>query len=131
MSAAQELFELLKGAKPGQRYEKPKAKLPPEQVKQLREQMERRGNLFEGMPNWVAVDLPELGGDACIVSVFRESRHALGDLSTRENNLIARIDCERCNQPRLQQLVGRTFAGGETWAVLACTSCPLDLGVRT
>lgn len=128
MSAAQELFELLKGAKPGQRYEKPKP-VDPERKKALIDM--HLGRLFEKMPNWVAVDLPELGGDACIVSVFREQRIAIGEMSTRENNLLARIDCKRCDQPRLQQLVGRTFAGGETWALLMCTSCPLDLGVRT
>lgn len=123
MSAAQELLGLLKGAKPSQRYE-PKPKPAPKP--------ERETSLFtEQMPNWVAVDLPELGGDACIVSVFREQRIAIGEMSTRENNLLARIDCKRCGTPRIQQLVGRTFAGGETWALLLCTSCPLDLGVRT
>lgn len=122
MSAAQELLGLLKGAKPSHRYEpKPKPASKPERVTSL---------FAEQMPNWVAVDLPELGGDACIVSVFVEKRIAIGEMSTRENNLLARIDCKRCDQPRLQQLVGRTFAGGETWALLMCTSCPLDLGVR-
>lgn len=123
MSAAQELFEVLKNARPGPNYE-PKAKPAPKP--------ERVTSLFtERMPDWIAVDLAELGGDACIVSVFREQRIALGEMSTRENNLIARIDCKRCDQPRLQQLVGRTFAGGETWTALQCTSCPLELGGKS
>jgi hypothetical protein len=123
MSAAQELLGLLANAKPSHRYE-PKAKPAPKP--------ERVTNLYaEQMPNWIAVELPELGGRADIVSVFRETRIAIGEMSTRENSVLTRVDCVRCNQPRNQQLVGRTFAGGETWAVLPCTSCPLDLGVRT
>jgi hypothetical protein len=119
MSTAQELLGLLVGAKPSHRYEKPKPAAPkPERVTSL---------YAEQMPNWIAVELPELGGRADIVSVFVEKRIAIGEMSTREQNLLARIDCERCNQPRLQQLVGRTFAGGEHWSVIPCTSCPLDL----
>lgn len=120
MSTAQELLGLLVNARPSQRYEKPKPTAPkPERVTSL---------YAEAMPNWIAVELPELGGRADIVSVFREERIAIGEMSTREEGgMLYRIDCKRCNQPRLQQLVGRTFAGGEHWTVLPCTACPLDL----
>lgn len=119
MSTAQELLGLLVNARPSQRYEKPKPPAPkPERVTSL---------YAEAMPNWIAVELPELGGRADIVSVFVEKRIAIGEMSTRESSVLTRIDCERCGQPRLQQLVNRTFAGGETWAVIPCTSCPLDL----
>lgn len=119
MSTAQELLGLLVNARPSQRYEKPKPTAPkPERVTSL---------YAEAMPNWIAVELPELGGRADIVSVFREQRIAIGELSTRENSVLTRIDCKRCGQPRNQQLVNRTFAGGEHWTVLPCTSCPLDL----
>lgn len=122
MSTAQELLGLLVGAKPSLRYEKPKPAAPkPERVTSL---------YAEAMPNWIAVELPELGGRADIVSVFREERIAIGEMSTRENSVLTRVDCVRCNQPRNQQLVGRTFAGGETWAVIPCTNCPLNLGVK-
>jgi hypothetical protein len=128
VTTAQELLGLLKNAKPGPNYT-PKAKPAPNLGIS---KSDNRGSLYaEAMPDWIAVELPELGGDACIVSVFREQRIAIGEMSTREQNLMARIDCERCGTPRLQQLVGRTFAGGETWAVLACTSCPLDLGRKS
>ena len=119
MSTAQELLGLLAGAKPSHRYEKPKPATPkPERVTSL---------YAEQMPNWIAVELPELGGDACIVSVFVEKRIAIGEMSTRENSVLTRIDCKRCGSPVMQQLAGRTFAGGEHWEMVGCTSCPLDL----
>lgn len=116
MSAAQELLDLVKGMKPGPRHEKPK------HTEERRQAAVSTlvGRMFEKLPEWVAVELPELGGDACVVSVFREERIAIGEMSTRETNLIARVDCKRCDQPRLQQLVGRTFGKGETWVVLPC-----------
>lgn len=82
--------------------------------------------LFERMPNWTVVELHQLAGDGSTVSMFRELRIAIGELITREANLITGVDCETCNQPPLQQLVGRT-RGGETCMVLPCTSCRLDL----
>lgn len=119
MSTAQELLGLLVGAKPSLRYEKPKPAAPkPERVTSL---------FAEAMPNWIAVELPALGGRADIVSVFVEKRIAIGEMSTREQSVLTRVDCQKCGQPRNQQLINRTFAGGEHWTVLPCTSCPLDL----
>jgi hypothetical protein len=115
VSAAQELLGVLKDARPSQRYEpRPKPAPKPERVTSL---------YGEAMPNWVAVELPALGGDACILTKLREPRVAIGEVSKRDHDAIYRVDCKHCDQPRAQQLMDRTFAGGETWSVLPCTSC--------
>lgn len=129
MTAAQELLGLLVNARPGHRHE-PKAKSKGSNFEHF-DNGPKPAPFAEAMPNWVAVELPALGGRADIVSVFVEKRIAIGEMSTREQSVLTRVDCERCGQPRNQQLINRTFAWGEHWSVLPCTSCPLDLGVRT
>lgn len=112
MSAAQELLGLLVGAKPGPNY-KPKAKPAPKP--------ERVTSLYaEAMPDWIAVELPAIGGDACILTKMREPRVAIGEVSKRDHDAIHRVDCKRCGEARPQLLQDRTFAGGEHWRVLPC-----------
>lgn len=115
MSTAQELLGLLVNAKPGPNYTpKPKPAPKPERVTSL---------YAEAMPDWIAVELPALGGSACIISIFDEPRHAIGAVSTRSESMLYRLDCKRCSQPLRQKLINRTFAGGECWSQLPCTSC--------
>lgn len=120
MTAAQELLGLLANAKPGPNYE---AKAKPAPNLGI-SKPDNRGSLYaEAMPDWIAVELPALGGSACIVSTFPEPRHAIGAVSTRSESMINRVDCKRCDQPRRQKLINRTFGGGELWSVLPCTNC--------
>jgi hypothetical protein len=53
-------------------------------------------------------------------TVLRSPHVEIGDVDTREHSLCGQVDCVRCDQPRLQQLVDRTSTGAETWSVLPC-----------
>lgn len=57
--------------------------------------------------------------------------YAIGDISRREDEPAMTVECKKCDLPRPQQLMARAAKGGETWAVLPCTSCPLDLGRKS
>lgn len=112
MTTAQQLLDVISNAKPTSRYER-KAPPPPKP--------EPVTSLFaEAMPDWVAVELPALGGDACILTKLREPRIAIGETSTRAHDAIYRVDCKHCGEARPQLLQDRTFAGGEHWRVLPC-----------
>lgn len=59
-----------------------------------------------------------------------EPKYVIGDISRREDEPAMTVECRKCDLPRPQQLMARAAKGGETWSVLPCTSCPLDLGGR-
>lgn len=59
--------------------------------------------------------------------LHQRPRHYVGQITRREDEPAMTVECKRCDMPRPQQLTARTRMGGETWAVLPCTSCPLDL----
>lgn len=58
-------------------------------------------------------------------------RHYVGEITRREDEPAMCEECKKCGTPRPQQLLARAAKGGETWAVLPCTSCPLDLGRKS
>lgn len=118
-SAQRELAELLRDARPSERYSPPHARSGTYQAAPRGGRQQSSGRLFEALPGWVHVELPALGGHACIVSHVRE-RMPLGTISTLEHDTIRCVECTRCGQPRRQQLTDRSFEGGETWAVLRC-----------
>lgn len=60
MTAAQELFDLVKDMKPGPDYAKPQ----PREAKPAKHD----GRLFEHMPDWPFANLRELGGSASVVT---------------------------------------------------------------
>lgn len=53
--------------------------------------------------------------------------YAIGDISRREDEPAMCQECKRCGTPRPQQLMSRGMGCREEWALLPCTSCPLDL----
>jgi hypothetical protein len=81
MTAAQELFEHLRDAKPGPNYQ-PKETPAPKPAP-------FRGRIYAPMPDWPFADLPELGGSASVVST-------LG---------FAPVYCRSCAKPREQRRV--------------------------
>lgn len=58
-------------------------------------------------------------------------RHYIGEITRREDEPAMTVECKKCDLPRPQQLLAREAKGGETWTVLPCTSCPLDLGRKS
>lgn len=118
MSEAQrELAGVMASVRPGPRYTKPTPKPAARAARG-----KPSGRLFEALPDWIHVELPALGGHAAVVA-YERKRYPLGTLSTRENEPIACIECVRCGAARLQELVDRTFSGGERWDVFPCFDC--------
>lgn len=60
--------------------------------------------------------------------------YSIGDISTRSREVAMAVECKRCGTLRPQQLMSlftvRHHMRGAEWAVLPCSKCPIDLGVR-